>query len=562
MFQLKPMIVELDRDVGRLLSRQDRESGLILREDGFNDTRGMGFSVARMLTAYLHVSSGFCRDSDLAKAILLALRYLKDRRRPSGMFDLATCNFDSAPDTAFTVNALLDVYVLLKDASDRNPGDEDLQNLHDSLLEIMEEACRGMCTAGFHTPNHRWAISACLKTAAPYVRDAALAHAMQERADFFLKEGLDQDADGEFAERSAGTYNAVNDDQMLHLYLATKDETYLQAAGRNLRLMRCFLEPDGTLFTQHSTRQDKGQRVWPSSYCSLYLLAGWLLREPELAATGHALFDLCSRQGKIPHGLPMLMRFPEMWTYGAEAEHTGISTSYSRLLAASGLVRERDGDFCVTVRKHAPDFLYICSGDTDLVLDLYCNVCDKRNFAAETLEQTGEHTYELTCTFPGWYYLPFQDAPDTTDWWQMDNSQTREREIRGSMTVTIRISVDRKAHAVELAMQTSGLDRVPLCLECGFSCGTLRTAVSSQKGLPGTELFVLSGDVQVSGQDGSVLTLGPCFAKHTVSYRMGGAFPRDPRRVTVCLTEVSPCSRTLRIGTEPVYEMISAGESL
>ena len=548
-FQLERMTAELDRDVERLLSLQNTRTGEILREDGFSDTRGMGFSVARMLTACLYRGSRWYDSPDLQEAVIRALLYIQASRRPSGMFDLASCNFDSAPDTAFTVNALLDVLAVLKTASIRFRD-----RIEELLLDVVEQACRGMCSAGFHTPNHRWAISACLKTAAPYVRDKELSRTMQERADRYLREGLDQDRDGEFTERSAGTYNAVNDDQMIRLYLATGEKIYLEAARNNLLFMRYFLEPDGSLFTQHSTRQDRGTKVWPAGYCILYLLTGWLLQDPELASVGQTLFDLCAAHNQVPTGLVHIMRFPDMVSYGRNVQ---LPSSFACLFEASGILRVREEEFCVTLRKNAPDFMYVRSGGMDLCMSVYANVCDRRNFAAETLEKTGPDTYELRGSFPGWYYLPFEQPPETGDWRKMDHG-AREKEIRNTLYMTVSVHIDRKAKALTLNVSATGLDRVPIRLECGFACGQMRTASSLAQAQPGTECYVLSGDVEMTGSDGSVLTLGPCFARHTVHYRMGGAFCQDPGRCVVCLTEISPCSRTIRIGTEKVYPMVTS----
>lgn len=45
-----------------------------------------------------------------------------------------------------------------------------------------------------------------------------------------MAEGLDINEDGEFAERSAGNYNQVNDDQMIRLFIATGERRFLEAS--------------------------------------------------------------------------------------------------------------------------------------------------------------------------------------------------------------------------------------------------------------------------------------------------------------------------------------------
>ncbi len=134
------------------------------------------------------------------------------------------------------------------------PTDE---SLLPPLTELIERACEGSAAGGFHTPNHRWAISACLLEGAAITGREDFAR----RAGVYLGEGLDIDESGEFAERSTGVYNLVNDDQMLRLYHLTGDRQYLEAAAQNLRMMRRYFDPDGSVFAFNSRRQDFGATV-------------------------------------------------------------------------------------------------------------------------------------------------------------------------------------------------------------------------------------------------------------------------------------------------------------
>ena len=63
---------------------------------------------------------------------------------------------------------------------------------------------------GFHTPNHRWAIAGMLKLCGRLFNDDV----MYASADRYLAEGIDCNEDGEYAEKSAGNYNSVNNDAM------------------------------------------------------------------------------------------------------------------------------------------------------------------------------------------------------------------------------------------------------------------------------------------------------------------------------------------------------------
>src|SRR5699024_3334588 len=66
--------------------------------------------------------------------------------------------------------------------------------------EILRDAAEALCHCGFHTPNHRWAIASVLMMCAVLFDKPACRTA----AEAILQEGSDCNADGEYAERSAG----------------------------------------------------------------------------------------------------------------------------------------------------------------------------------------------------------------------------------------------------------------------------------------------------------------------------------------------------------------------
>ena len=68
--------------------------------------------------------------------------------------------------------------------------------------------------------------------------------------------------------------------------------------------------------------------------------------------------------------------------------------------------------------------------------------------------------------------------------------------------------------------------------------------------------------MQLTGSEGDILTLGPCFGTHHVLGRMGGALPRSESRFTVYLTDVTPSARELTIGSSPAYPPFYSGASL
>ena len=73
-------------------------------------------------------------------------------------------------------------------------------------------------------------------------------------------------------------------------------------------------------------------------------------------------------------------------------------------------------------------------------MTIYSNLCDRRNFLADTLEKT-ETGYVMRSHAAGWYYLPFDEKPATSDWWAMDSPATRRRQIRDALRLSADIAV-------------------------------------------------------------------------------------------------------------------------
>ena len=89
-------------------------------------------------------------------------------------------------------------------------NDVDTYSLQEKYLSIMKKAAAAIRDGGFHTPNHRWAICAALMQAADvFAADESFAKSCKARTEKYFNEGIDGNADGEYAERSTGGYNCV-----------------------------------------------------------------------------------------------------------------------------------------------------------------------------------------------------------------------------------------------------------------------------------------------------------------------------------------------------------------
>ena len=540
------LLAQLDGRIERLMARQVLEEssgdyGGFMEDDLHVESRQCGFDLSALACGYVTKDSAHYLSERVKAALTAALAYLRAHQRPGGCVDLLSCNVASAPDTAFMINAVLNAWWLLERCEDARAA-----WLRPALLRLIDSAASGIAAGGFHTPNHRWAIAACLLHCAKITGRREL----EARARAYLREGLDINEDGEFAERSAGNYNQVNDDQMLRLYMATGDRTFLHAAEKNLEMMYCYIDPDGSVFTNNSTRQDMGKKIYLDTYYPLYLMAGYFLGREDFGAMAEWIYQDCRRRGTWPDGVEWLLLLPQMDGFGAQTPFEPPFLRYDRLFEHSDIARVRRGGFSLTLMRGKPNFLYFQSGALPLYMAIYQNLCDQRNFVPETLERT-ERGFRLSGRAPVWYYQPFDQKPQTSDWWRMDNAARERLTAEGLHTL---VEAELTEEGVRLHIRTQGVDRLPVRVEIGLlPGGRIRTQHFTQLMRAGEQVTILDGDIEITGPRGDALAIGPAFGSHDIRARMGGAYPLSDACYTVLLTGYTPVDRTIFIRARRIF---------
>ena len=540
------LLTRLDAHIERLMARQvldecSGDYGGFMEDDLHVESRQCGFDLSALACGYVTKDSAHYLSERVKAALTAALAYLRAHQRPGGCVDLLSCNVASAPDTAFMINAVLNAWWLLERCEDARAA-----WLRPALLRLIDSAASGIAAGGFHTPNHRWAIAACLLHCAKITGRREL----EARARTYLREGLDINEDGEFAERSAGNYNQVNDDQMLRLYMATGDRTFLHAAEKNLEMMYCYIDPDGSVFTNNSTRQDMGKKIYLDTYYPLYLMAGYFLGREDFGAMAEWIYQDCRRRGTWPDGVEWLLLLPQMDGFGAQTPFEPPFLRYDRLFEHSDIARVRRGDFSLTLMRGKPNFLYFQSGALPLYMAIYQNLCDQRNFVPETLERT-ERGFRLSGRAPVWYYQPFDQKPQTSDWWRMDNAARERLTAEGLHTL---VEAELTEEGVRLHIRTQGVDRLPVRVEIGLlPGGRIRTQHFTQLMRAGEQVTILDGDIEITGPRGDALAIGPAFGSHDIRARMGGAYPLSDACYTVLLTGYTPVDRTIFIRARRIF---------
>lgn len=498
---------------------------------GFYDGEGLieaKFAIYRittMIAGYFCKDSSFYRNPAVGERILLGLSFVKRTQRENGFFDLNNCNFYSGPDTAFCLKRIIPIFKYIKL---HEMNDELGATIYKQLEDILIKGADAMVNGGFHTPNHRWAIASVLYSCSRLFNDEKYIAAASK----YLAEGIDCNSDGEYAERSAGNYNRINNDAMITLYESTGDKKYLEPVKRNLDMMLTYIEPDGSIFTNNSTRQDRGNKIYLKDYYLEYLYMGVRCNIPEYLSTANYIMEIVREKG-LTHMdcLAPLMLYPEF----VEVEHEGsaIPVSYRKHYAESNIVRAREGSYSYSIINKCSTFLYFQSGALTMGMKIGASFCEHRAFVSQTLDE-GVDGYRLKQTMEGWYYLPFGEPQDTTDWWKMQNDK-RKKLLGPNMNFDI--IVTPVEGGLDLNIKVDGIDRAPLRLELSFDCNSRVESDSfCVEGIGGGSIVAKKGIITVSkGKD--AIEVGPAFGTHCFTAGKFGSENRNKNCFTVYLTD-------------------------
>lgn len=521
---------------------QDQNSehlgGFINREDGLVHPGSGAGALLTLVPLYLNPDSRYYKNEKIYSFILLILDYLEKIQRLDGTFDLLITNFYSSPDTGFIVHNLARTYKVMD-----MYADSDMCLAKEKLYNIIKKAGQGMVTGGFHTPNHRWVVSAALMMAYNITKEESF----RETVEQYLREGIDCDENGEYTERSPGIYNAVNDNALIIIAEEMEKPELLEYVKKNLDLMLTYIEPDGTVFTQNSVRQDKGegtvgQKFYPIRYYELYLYMAYYSNNGVYATMADLIFESSKQSGSgAPNALYLYMIKPELRDFQIELQPQPVC--YDKYYENSGIVRVRKGNWSYTLLKDNSSFLFLHNGNVRCYVKLCASFFAKAQFKASTLEKIAEG-YRMKFSTKGYYRMPFEEAPETSDWRKMDHSL---RKTANELVLNFYLTIKELDEGLEINLVTDGCDRVPLKLELGF---TPYTWVESDcfifKSKPGDDMVLKDGYIQVRKGTDSIV-VGPGFGSHTYTSDMRGSEPKSPHDFTVYLTESTNINKTVSI---------------
>ena len=368
-----------------------------------------------------------------------------------------------------------------------------------------------------------------------------LTERLKTRAGQYLAEGIDGDADGEYAERSTGNYNGVVDKSLISAYEATGNEDLLGYVERNLNMMLYYIDGDDTIFTQNSTRQDHGTVLYPDKYFYLYTYMA--------AKTGSLLFDAAAHKSirdNMDRALPapdcMYIFMMYDWLLDYEFKGCGYPDEYRRFFPGSQVLRVKKKKYVCSVPNNKAAFLFLKFGDLPIGMRIGESYCDIRNFIPDTIEVKDDGCV-LKAKASGWYYQPFQEYPGTSDWWAMDHTK---REKIHTSTVGITVSLSELENGLEISVKAEGMSGLPLRVELDIPSGViLENDTFCLTAGKGESMILRNGELRL--HDGAKkITIGPGRGTHAFKGHYSGE-ERNETGYSIFLNDYTPCGHTFRI---------------
>ena len=303
-----------------------------------------------LVTVFTQPGSRFFRKEGIGEAMILCLDRLEVLQGPTGLFD--GTNLCSPPDSAFTLNDVCLTLRLVRALDgDRFPGEGPLLGEVDGrLAAIIGRSVEAMVAGGVHTPNHRWELCAAL----------AQINLFQPRQDIrvrigqWLAEGIDQLPDGMYSERSPLYATAVTNPSLLTIADNAGRPELLDHVRRNLTAFLPWFNPDGTVESVFSRRQDQWMAFGATPFLHLYRRFALQDGRADFAAAAAWLATLPLHE---PAKLLALSRL-DPWLAGglpgAPASGPGLSlppalTPPDAVLESCGAYRFRAGGSVATV---------------------------------------------------------------------------------------------------------------------------------------------------------------------------------------------------------------------
>lgn len=510
-------------------------------------------SVARQLIDGFYMPGcTFYKNPVVLERAALAMKYALNMQHEDGTLDLLETNFHDAAETSFIMQTIGPTYILMRE---RMGDTEEEKRLDELLYLFVNNAANGIISGGFHTPNHRWVLSAAL----------AMCNKITGREDCLVKmrklldEGIDCDEEGEYTERSSGVYNVICDRALITLAEICGMTELYDHVTRNLKMVLKYIEPDYTINTLNSTRQDVGTAPdWKIYYsCYLYMALRtkneeflWIADRMLEQSLGHysALEDCTSH---LPVScidfLPFMLMDESLVGAQEGMAPRKPELNYVKHFVKSGIVRARKGDFSLTLMENRPLFAVLQYKEHIAYLRLAGCFYAKGQFAAQSIEETDKGflmTYKIRWGYKG----PLPEKPKTSVWSEMDHS-LRPQVFMQDFILKVHVTILESG--AQLEIESRGVECVPTKLEIMLQPGGRYITENVEMNTRGGEYAYQKCDKAVYQYgDHHKLLIEGGYHKDCYGEKMRGTLQRDDKSFFVALTAATPVKETVTLRFE------------
>ena len=407
MIKARELIKKQDIVLKEIISKQcvDEES---MWHGGYNPAYDVerGSIITTGLSQYADSESKFYKSEDLLKRMNWNMDFLLRFQLKSGLVSLMDCNIESPPDTAFIINNLAICHYFIKKVNM-----DELYELDEKIITFLDKTQNGMITGGFHTPNHRWVMSCALV----FLYDIFGNEQLKNRALEYLDEGIDNNVDGEWTERSNAAYNSVCDLCMYHIGEILNNELAFSAARRNLEMMTYMIHPNESIVTEYSTRQDRGNIIlMGGGYVLIYFLMAAKDMNSEFMYMANLALKNCKNYG-------MILLYAKIYEnlFSKEIPLKKINENYVKLLNKNNqakvpqrysrygnpVLRYRKDKMSLTVMSGQPNFLYFQYGNARMFgMRFVVGWFGLGGVSFSSIDQLEENKYRLYAEISGKYW--------------------------------------------------------------------------------------------------------------------------------------------------------------
>ena len=486
--------------------------------------------VIKLSSAYASPFSKFYLSNRLRKAITKAMKCIVLVQHDDGTIDLHSTNFHSTPDTAFFVNYLSPVYIVLK-----NLDQLKLKDLISYFEIFLKKTSKCLLIGGAHTANHRWVICSALARLNSFFPSSGLV----DRIETWLNEGVDLDPDGQYTEKSVGAYSPVCNEMFITMGRLMNRDDLLDVARKNLNMTLYYIQPGGEVLTDASGRQDSENISDVAGYYYSYLYFSHRDKNPVYAAVCDFI------ENKLPHKLtPFITYLLEDKSFrNKRISATQFPKQYFKRFKYSGVFRIRQSNFDVSIIENNPTFLSLIKGSAVLQsIRLGSTFFGSRGqFTAENVE-VKKNQVILTKSVKHGYFQPFPKNKIIGDG-VYSKMPREERRLSEPQVINYKLIITILDQRIQLSIEVTGTENVLVSLEMNFRKGGKLSGVISDKNR--ADSYFLKEDWGTYEKEDNVITFGPGKIEHQWGTMRG--MQEKPEGNTVYINGHTPFKHVIEI---------------